>query len=270
MPLPTWSRAARAVGAAVLLLAARPPELPAQRQSQPPARRDTITAEERAALREASRDARAMARRQLAPDSVTRRLRADSAQATAFGSPEARRILLRAREARGQQDSALRAYRATATQRISMGLGARRLGLEKLLFRGDNVADISWRRDVGVRVRPVGSRITVPMAGNSSGDFTGAISIPYYPRRETLWFPSSNFGVVKTDIDEREVIHPLAKGAEAYYTYATGDSVDITLDGGRVIRLRELRIAARRPEWRLFVGSFWFDRDGIARVASND
>lgn len=262
MPLPTWSRAACAVGAAVLLLASRTAELPAQRRPPTPARRDTITAEERAVLREASRDARAMARRQLAPDSVTRRLRADSAQATAFGSPEARRILLRAREARGQQDSALQAYRATATQRISMGLGARRLGLEKLLFRGDNVAEISWRRNVGVRVRPVGSRITVPMAGNSSGDFTGAIAIPYYPGRETLWFPSSNFGVVKTDIDEREVIHPLANGAEAYYTYATGDSVDITLDGGRVIRLRELRIAARRPDWRLFVGSFWFDRDG--------
>ncbi|HYW29982.1 MAG TPA: hypothetical protein VE869_00650, partial [Gemmatimonas sp.] len=30
----------------------------------------------------------------------------------------------------------------------------------------------------------------------------------------------------------------------------------------RVVRLRELRITARKPEWRTFVGSFWFDRDG--------
>ena len=203
-----------------------------------------------------------MARRQLSPDSVVRRLRADSASASAFSDPEAKRILLRAREARVRQDSALTAYKATATQRISMGLGAKRLGLEKLLFRGDNVAEISWRRDVGVRVRPVGSRMTVPMGGNANGDFSGAISIPYFPGRESLWFPSSNFGVVKSDIDEREVIHPLANGAEAYYKYATGDSVDITLDGGRVIKLRELRITARRPDWRVFVGSFWFDRDG--------
>jgi hypothetical protein len=245
-----------------LISAACPEALFGQARPKPPVKRDTLTAEERAVAREATRDARSMARRQLSPDSVVRRLRADSASATAFSDPEAKRILLRAREARVRQDSALTAYKATATQRISMGLGAKRLGLEKLLFRGDNVAEISWRRDVGVRVRPIGSRVTVPMASSASGDFSSAISIPYFPGRESLWFPSSNFGVVKSDIDEREVIHPLANGAETYYTYATGDSVDIRLDGGRVIKLRELRITARRPDWRVFVGSFWFDRDG--------
>ena len=224
--------------------------------------RDTLTTEERELAREASRDARTMARRQLATDTLVRRLRADSASATAFSDPEARLILRRAREARVRQDSALQAYKATATQRISMGLGAKRVGLEKLAFRGDNVAEISWRRNVGVRVRPIGSRMLVPMATSTSGDFTDAIPIPYFPGRESLWYPSSSFGVVKADIDEREVIHPLANGAETFYRYATGDSVDITIDGGRVIKLRELRITARRPDWRVFVGSFWFDRDG--------
>ena len=247
-----------------LVSVASPDVLPGQarRPASAPVKRDTLTAAERAVARETSRDARAMARRQLSPDSVVRRQRADSASASAFSDPEAKQILLKAREARVRQDSALRAYKATATQRISAGMGARRLGLEKLLFRGDNVAEIAWRRDVGVRVRPIGSRLTVPMGGTASGDFSSAVSIPYFPGRESLWFPSSNFGVVKSDIDEREVIHPLANGAETYYKYATGDSVDITIPGGRVIKLRELRITARRPEWRLFVGSFWFDRDG--------
>ncbi len=225
-------------------------------------RADTLTAAERTALREATRDANAIARKSVAGDSVTRRARADSAKSTAFADPLARTILERARVARVTQDSALTAYKATTTQRISIGIGARRLGLEKLLFRSDNVANIAWRRDVGVRVTPVGSRLTVPMASRSSGDLSAAVSIPYFPGRETLWFPSSNFGVVKTDIDEREMIHPIANGAEAYYRYATGDSVNITLPEGRVIRLRELRITARRPEWRLFVGSFWFDQSG--------
>ena len=255
-------RVAALLGAMNLVSAACAGSLWGQAKRTPPARRDTLTAEERAAVRETTRDARSMARRQTAPDSVTRRLRADSARASAFSSPEAQLILTRARDARVRQDSALRAYKATATQRISMGMGAKRLGLEKLLFRGDNVAEISWRRDVGVRVRPIGSRVTVPMASSANGDFSGAISIPYFPGRESLWFPSSNFGVVKSDIDEREVIHPLANGAETYYKYATGDSVDIKLDGGRVIKLRELKITARTPQWRLFVGSFWFDRDG--------
>ena len=241
----------------------QPPKAPATTPKPASApKRDTLTADERRAIREASRDARSISRRRTAGDSAERAARTAEAAATAFASPEARAIFDRARMARERQDSALKAYRATTTQRMSVGLGARRLGFEKLLFRGDNVAEISWRRDVGVRVHPIGSRMTVPMGGETTGDFVSAVSIPYFPGREQLWFPSSDFGMVKTDVDEREMIHPLARGAERYYRYTTGDSADITLPDGRVIRLRELRIAARKPEWRSFVGSFWFDADG--------
>ncbi len=221
-----------------------------------------MTAQERRAIRDAARDARAVNRRRLGGDSATRAALVAEASNTAFGSPEARTVFERARQAREQQDSSLRAYRATTTQRMSVHLGARRLGLEKLLFRGDNVAEISWRRDVGVRVRPVGSRMTVPMASEVAGDFVSAVSIPYFPGREQLWFPSSDFGRVKTEVDDRDIIHPLARGAERWYRYDTGDSASITLPDGRVIHLRELRITARKPDWRTFVGSFWFDRDG--------
>jgi hypothetical protein len=225
-------------------------------------RSDTLSVEERRAVREAMRDARALNRRRFGGDSATRARLAADAAVSAFSSPEARAVFERAREARERQDSALKAYRATTTQRMSVHLGARRLGLEKLLFQGDNVAQISWRRDVGVRVRPVGSRMTVPMASDVSGDFVSAVSIPYFPGREQLWFPSSDFGRVKTEVDDRDIIHPLARGAERWYRYDTGDSADITLPDGKVIKLRELRITARKPDWRTFVGSFWFDRDG--------
>jgi len=234
----------------------------AQQRKAPPPPRDTLSASDREALRQTRRDAQAMVRRRGAGDSTARRARADSAATTAFASPEARAILLRAREARERQDSALTAYRATTTQRMSVGLGVKRVGMEKLLWRSDNVAKIAWKRGVGVWVTPQGSRMTMPMTSEVSGDIVSAVTVPYFPGRETLWFPSSNFGVVKTDVDEREQIHPIARGAEAYYRYETGDSIDIKLDGGRVIRLRELKITARKPEWRLFVGSFWFDRDG--------
>ena len=130
------------------------------------------------------------------------------------------------------------------------------------MFRGDNVTLISWKRGSGVWVTPIGSRMTVPMASKVDGEMSEAVTIPYFPGRESLWFPSSNFGVVKSDVDEREMIHPLARGAEYYYRYDTGDSIDIKLQDGKVIKVRELRITARRPDWKLFVGSFWFDRDG--------
>ncbi len=232
---------------------------PARRDTTP---RDTLTQAEREALRQSRRDAQAIVRRRLGGDSLTRRARTDSASATAFGSAEARAILEKAREARIRQDSALTAYRATTTERFSVGLGVRRVGMEKLLFRGDNVAKVAWKRGVGVWVTPIGSRMTVPMASRVDGDMVSAVSIPYFPGRESLWFPSSDFGVAKTDIDERDMIHPIARGAEVFYRYETGDSVDIKIEGGRLIRLRELKITARKPDWRTFVGSFWFDRDG--------
>ncbi len=231
--------------------------------------RDTLPDSVRAILRDVSREAREAGR--TVWDSARRPVTVTEEQlGSAFADPEARETLLRARAARLRQDSALRSYRATTTQRISLGMGVRRLGLEKTMFRGDNVSRIDWSREGGVWVTPIGSRMQVPMAGGGAdGDFVDAISIPYFPGKETLWMPSSNFGVVKADVDDREIIHPIANGAEAYYRYATGDSITITLGGGRQIRLRELRITARRPQWRLFVGSFWFDRDGgqLARAA---
>jgi hypothetical protein len=249
--------------APVVALLLAPGAVQAQARRDTTQRRgDTLSLEERRAVREAMRDARALNRRRFGGDSATRARLAAEAAVSAFSSPEARAVFERAREARERQDSALKAYRATTTQRMSVHLGARRLGLEKLLFQGDNVAQISWRRDVGVRVRPMGSRMTVPMASDVSGDFVSAVSIPYFPGREQLWFPSSDFGRVKTEVDDRDIIHPLARGAERWYRYDTGDSADITLPDGKVIKLRELRITARKPDWRTFVGSFWFDRDG--------
>ncbi len=223
--------------------------------------RDTVPDSIRAILRDVNREARQVGR--AAYDSARKpAVVSEASLGSAFADPEARTILARARVARLQQDSALLSYRAITTQRMSLGMGVRRLGLEKLLFRGDNVARVDWSRDGGVWVTPIGSRAIVPMAGEASAsDFVDAVSIPYFPGKESLWMPSSNFGVVRTDVDDREIIHPIARGAETYYKYATGDSITITLDRDRQIRLRELRITARRPQWRLFVGSFWFDQE---------
>ena len=191
-------------------------------------------------------------------DTATRRELARAAEPTAFADSGAKILLERARLAREQQDVALRSYSATTTQRISARLGVRKVGLEKLLWRGDNVAKVEWTRDVGVWVTPIGSRMVVPLADKVDGEgFTSAVTIPYFPGKETLWLPGG--GTVKTDINEREIIHPIARGAEAYYKYATGDSLRIKLGDGTLIKIRELRISARKPDWHLFVGSFWFD-----------
>jgi hypothetical protein len=178
--------------------------------------------------------------------------------ASAFRDQGARTLLEAARVARLQQDSSLRGYDATAYERMSVGLGIRRIGRDRLLFRTESVTRIIWTRGGPALVQVLGRRQVMPMlegAGDADLEMDN-VPIPYYPGRETLWVGS---GLAKADISEGEIIHPLARGAEAYYTYATGDSVAFQLPGGQRINLRELIVRPRAPRWNVALGSLWFD-----------
>ena len=177
---------------------------------------------------------------------------------SAFVDSAARTLLLRARDARLRQDSTLLNYDASAYQRMSVGMGFRAIGRDRLLFRTETASRVRWSRGGGVVIDLKGARSVFPSVKDGDGEVSmdEATPIPYYPGREALWIGS---GKTRAEVDERELIHPIALGAEAYYRYATGDSLTITLSDGKAIRLRELRIEPRRPEWKLSVGSFWFD-----------
>jgi len=181
-------------------------------------------------------------------------------EASAFKDPAARALLKQAREARMRQDSALLAYDATAYQRISAGLGFRAFGRDRLLFRTENVSRVRWSRENGAWVDLKGARTVIPMVKHVDPDEDmepdEMSPIPYYPGREALWIGN---GVAKAEVDPEDMIHPLAVGSEAYYRFAIGDSISFKLSDGKVIALRELRVEPRRPNWRLSVGSFWFD-----------
>ena len=179
--------------------------------------------------------------------------------ATAYKDAPARALLLLARDARMRQDSSLSSYDATTYQRVSAGIGFAKFGRDRLAFRSEDATHVRWRRGVGAYVDVTGSRAVIPAAGGSGQvRMQGSISpIPYYPGSETLWIGSS---VARPSVDENDgIVHPLAEGAEAYYTYATGDSVTFRLPDGTTIRLRELKVRPREPKWNLAVGSLWFD-----------
>ncbi len=182
--------------------------------------------------------------------------------ASAFKDPEARSILLLARGARMHQDSALQGYDATTYQRISAGFGFSKIGRERLAFRTESATHVRWRRGVGAYVDVTGSRTVIPIAGKAGqARVDGDISpIPYYPGSETLWIGAD---AARQTVNENDgIIHPLAEGAEAYYTYESGDSVTFRLPDGKSIRLRELKVRPREPKWNLAVGSLWFDMGG--------
>jgi hypothetical protein len=211
-------------------------------------RRDSIMAKARA--RDSSRKATRLAKRPPITPAVL---------ASAFKDARARDLLLRARAARLIQDSTLTGYDASAYERMSVGMGFKRIGRDRLLMRSERAAHVVWRRDKGAIIDVKGERSAFPMlegVGHGDADFGSIGDIPYYPGRETLWIGS---GLAKADVSENEMIHPLATGAEAYYTYASGDSVGFQLPGGQRLELRELLIRPRQPKWNVAVGSLWFD-----------
>jgi hypothetical protein len=224
------------------------------------AKRDSI-----AVRREIRRDSlRAVAHRRDSTRQQIRRARTpavtEAVLASAFKDAAARTLLLRARESRLVQDSTLSAYDANTYERLSVGMGFKRIGRNRLLLRSERAAHVMWQRDKGAVVDVQGERSVFPMIdGLGKGDIdlgdTGR-NLPYAPGRETLWIGS---GLAKADVSENEIIHPLAKGAEAYYTYASGDSVSFQLPGGQRIEIKELKIRPRQPKWNVAVGSLWFD-----------
>src|SRR6185503_16518255 len=176
-----------------------------------------------------------------------------------------RALLERARAARLAQDSALTSYDATAYSRISAGMGFSRIGRDRLIFRHENATRVQWQRDVGVWIDIKGARTAIPVAPEEARQETAdelndpdMTPIPYFPGQEPL-ISMNGSGVVKSSVDERDMVHPLAEGAEAYYTYSIGDSVTFRLPDSRTIELRELRVRPRESKWNVAVGSLWFD-----------
>jgi hypothetical protein len=188
--------------------------------------------------------------------------------ATAFRDSLSRQILTGARVRRMSHDSSLRAYDATTYQRISAGLAFKAIGRERLVFRHENATRVRWQQGVGALVDVKGARTVVPVAQSEEArkeideevnrEMGSNVSgVPYFPGQEALWVGA---GLAEAQVDERELVHPIAEGAEAYYRYISGDSMTYRLPGGPVVRLIELRIQPRVPKWNLVVGSFWFDR----------
>jgi len=226
-----------------------------QVQTGPVARRTTI-------VRDSTADTtKARGRRR---DVGTRRAVTAEDQRTAFKDETARATLLEARVARLSMDSALVAYDAMSYTRISAGMSFLAIGRDRLLFRHESAARVQWQQGVGVWMEARGQRTAIPMAPQEAHDEVRSemndpdmnASIPYFPGYEPLWIGND---MARAQVDEREIVNPIADGAEAYYTYETGDSARFTLPNGAVIRLRELRIRPRQPKWNLAVGSLWFD-----------
>src|SRR5688572_17850604 len=100
-------------------------------------RSDSLSIVIQESIRNAPRDRRPARR-----DSVTPEL-----ERSAFADAGARDLLHRARAARMAQDSSLQSYDAKTYQRISVGLGFRAIGRERLLARTEVASRVKWRSE---------------------------------------------------------------------------------------------------------------------------
>ena len=215
------------------------------------------------------RDRPAVVRDSTSPDSTGRSNRrrlpvTAEVRATAFRDAQARDLFDRARAARVSQDSSLTAYDARVRARMSAGLSIGTRGPSHPLYGFEIASRVQWRRGVGARIEMDGARVAIPVAPASAereelvanlanGEFA---VVPYYPGYEPLWIGDrSKAG----DVDERTIVNPIAVGAEAYYTFESGDSIRYQLPDRSTMTLRELKVRPRSPKWNLAVGSLMFD-----------
>jgi hypothetical protein len=226
----------------------------AQVQTGAPARRLPVVRDSSADSVLANRERRRAARNAVTAD----------IQRSAYRDPASRELLGKARIARLSMDSALTAYDAMAYSRISAGMSLLKLGRDRLLFRHESAARVRWQLGVGAWMDIKGRRTTVPAAPKEAQDeIRGEMNdpdlnagIPYYPGYEPLWVGSS---MARAQVNDREIVNPLADGAEAYYTFEAGDSARFTLPDKSVINLREIRFRPREAKWNVAVGSLWLD-----------
>jgi hypothetical protein len=181
-----------------------------------------------------------------------------AAQDDAYRDPRARELVRLARARRAVVDHRITAYEVTARERISARLAV--LGTERLLFRRETAARIEWSRDT-VNIELLGAREAVPVVSGRpqlpSPDIASSVTALAFD-------PADSEMLIR--LDSTSIRNPLSPGSEAHYRFAGGDSLSIRIPGGRVVRILELRITARRADPRLINGSFWLDSETHAVV----
>lgn len=168
-------------------------------------------------------------------------------------------LVTSARAARDRNERLVTSYTATVSQRI--GVGVRALSRDRMLYRQEVAARISWNRDSSSSIAVTGLREAVPVATRT--DMVPS-NIPSEVRGLVI-NPAEDYLFVLGG-DEDGFVYPLAVGGEVHYRYALGDSTRIELPTGSVIRLVELRVTPRRADWQLVSGSLWFDADSYGLV----
>lgn len=180
----------------------------------------------------------------------------------AYADSATRTLVHELRAARRRNEQLVTSYQVRVSSR--MGVGMRAMSRDRMLWRQELVADISWRRDSISTARIVGAREAVPVA-------SGRDQLPSELRssvHDLIVDPGSDYLHV-IGIDDDGIVYPLRDGGEQDYRFAIGGVTEIGLPDGHRIRIVALEVTPRRTDWRLMSGTLWFDEatKGLVRAA---
>jgi hypothetical protein len=165
-------------------------------------------------------------------------------------------------------NSQIQAYETTSRNRVSLGLQATQR--DRLLFRREVAARVTWTKEDGRQAEILAGREVVPVADRGVRPVRDrrlantAAARGFDPMGG--WLLEIPTGEDEDDDDGSDLIHPLGPGAEEHYRYRSGETTTIRLPGGRTVRLVELQVLPRRAQPTLLSGSFWLDADTNAPV----
>ena len=183
---------------------------------------------------------------------------ADSASvATAYLDAGARSLVAGARARRGVVDRSVGSYEAMARERLTVG--ARSGWLERMVYRRETVARVSWVRGAPARIEFLGAREVAPVAVGKAavpGDLDGDLMDELMAG---LAFDPGEQAQLLSWGDSAFIRHPLAPGSERYYRFRSGDTTVVRLPDGGTVRVIELEVLPRRASVRTIRGSFLVD-----------
>ena len=173
-------------------------------------------------------------------------------------------IVSRARAWKATAERALQGYRVIARERF--GIGIRALRRDRIFYHHEVAARVEWRRGQRTRIEVLGARSGLPVVSPE----------PALPQRlsklvgDLAFDPEDNFltsrPVRRSSNDEP--YHPLSPGSEQHFRFRSGDTTVLRFPDGRTIRVLELVVIPRRPDFWLFAGSLWLDAEtyGLVRM----
>src|SRR5688572_8642890 len=154
--------------------------------------------------------------------------------AGAFDNAGTMALLNRARSLRMRSDSSIRSYTAIIKSRIAGGM---RLPMkDRTMIREENASRVRWSRDADIVVQRIAGRQQSPggvEAPRGSGLGANNLFDPASDRMRFAFgmFESENDTIPDED-DDYWIEHPLGADAEQHYSYASGDTLTVTLQDG--------------------------------------